>query len=263
MSQVAPRETRNASIIPILKRVYGGALALWRSIFRYPRTRIALAEDHDYDAYWKRKRADRIGELSSWQQARADIIADVLKDEQDIVVADVGCGDGSILKYISERLPVRTSIGYDVSEFALAQAARFGVQTHRIDMQQRGWEEALLPCDYLLLLEVIEHLADAERVVEVARTRARRGVFVSVPNSGYFTYRLRLLFGSMPAQWLNFPNEHLRFWTVRDMRWWLRALGYEHARLYFYKGVPLLNQVWPALFAAGQVVYIPAAGTGE
>jgi 2-polyprenyl-3-methyl-5-hydroxy-6-metoxy-1,4-benzoquinol methylase len=112
-------------------------------------------------------------------------------------------------------------------------------------------------CDYALLCEIIEHVPDAEALLAAARRAARRGVFVSVPNTGFFTYRLRLLFGKFPAQWAVRPNEHLRFWTLTDMRWWLRAQGIHDATVHAYEGVPLLKHLVPNLFAAGIIMYIP------
>jgi len=69
-------------------------------------------------------------------------------------------------------------------------------------------------------------------------------------------YRLRLLFGKFPAQWRVHPGEHVRFWTARDLRWWLLAQGIENYKIFYYEGIPLLNKIVPSLFAAGFVVYI-------
>lgn len=213
----------------------------------------------DYDAYWERKRGDKIGFLSNWQKARAQIIANVIQKNGGVSIGDIGCGEGSILAYVREHTPaIKKATGYDTSTMALEKASMLGIETVQLDLGSVGWIDLVHPADYLLLLETIEHVPDSEAVVSLALSKARKGVFVSVPNSGYFTYRLRLLFGRFPSQWLNFPNEHVRFWTATDMRWWLTALGYVNARIFLYKGLPGLNKIWPALFAAGLVVYIPA-----
>ena len=245
-------------MIQWLKTIYSELRAITRAIFAYPKRTLRLAEDFDYDEYWRQKRGDRLGSLSSWQRARADIIKAQIQKEGGTSVGDIGCGDGSILKYLKESLPTITTLrGYDTSPAALEIAKGFGIETHNINLSTEGWESVLQSSDYLLLLETIEHVAHSEEVVAKALEHVTKGVFISVPNSGYFTYRLRLLFGKFPSQWLTFPNEHLRFWTAADMKWWLRALGYTNAKHYLYKGIPVLNTVWPALFAAGQIAYIP------
>ena len=114
-------------------------------------------------------------------------------------------------------------------------------------------------CDYALLFEIVEHVPLSEALIENARKNARRGVFVSFPNSGFFTYRLRLLFGRFPVQWLFHPSEHLRFWTYKDVRWWLSACGWKNAVVHGYEGVPILNTLFPGLCAAGIILYIPTA----
>lgn len=236
---------------------YGDFLSVVRAVFLYPRNSLVLNESQDYDAYWKRKRGRQLGQLSVWQKARADIIASVLKHNPGSV-ADIGCGDGSILLYLKESVRGMTTLtGYDTSRVALDVLSKNNVRGVHLDLADRGWHRLLDEADYILLLETIEHVANAEEVVSLALEKANKGVFLSVPNTGFYTYRLRLLFGSFPVQWLNFPNEHVRFWTARDMKWWLRALGYSHAKVYLYRGVPMLNRIWPSLFAAGQVIYIP------
>jgi len=99
-------------------------------------------------------------------------------------------------------------------------------------------------------------MPNAEKILEYIYRKAKIGVFFSIPNSGYFIYRLRLLFGKFPKQWSVFPNEHLRFWTLGDLKWWLCALGYKKYKIFCYKGIPILNILLPSLFAAGLVVYI-------
>src|SRR2546423_10933285 len=72
--------------------------------------------------------------------------------------------------------------------------------------------------------EVVEHVADAERFVADAWAVTRTSMWVTFPNIAYFPHRLRLLAGRFPVQWVVFPGEHLRFWSVRDFTAWLAAL---------------------------------------
>jgi 2-polyprenyl-3-methyl-5-hydroxy-6-metoxy-1,4-benzoquinol methylase len=216
----------------------------------------------DYDAYWTQK-SPGAAILSPWQKARADLVVRELKLStlnfplSTITIADIGCGDGTILAYIASQIPGARVVGYDSSEVARTLADKSGVhETHHLDVREDRTLSTVAPCDYVLLLETLEHLPDAEEVLRAAVTKAKRGIFFSVPNSGFFTYRLRLLFGKFPAQWIRLPNEHLRFWTLSDMKWWLKALGFTNARVITYEGVPALRRVIPGLFGAGLFVMI-------
>lgn len=228
----------------------------YRDIFQYPKNTLRLEHNLDYDAYWEKKRGLAVGTLSDWQKARADIIIQELPSDMPISIGDIGCGEGSILKYIQEHVSVTDAMGYDSSAFVLQKANDIGIKTKMLDIRDESQLASIEPADYMLLLELLEHIPHSEKVLAAAYQKARRGVFFSFPNSGFFIYRLRLLFGKFPKQWINFPNEHLRFWTASDVRWWLPALGYRTYHAHYYKGIPFLNKLWPALFAAGQLVFL-------
>ena len=38
-------------------------------------------------------------------------------------------------------------------------------------------------------------------------------------------HRLRYMLGRFPLQWIVNPNEHIRFWTLKDLIWWLDYLN--------------------------------------
>lgn len=230
-------------------------LKLWaKDIFFYPQERLVLEDSLDYDRYWEEKRGSAVGVLSDWQKARADIILKTLRRESSVTVGDIGCGEGSILKYLMDRAPISRATGYDGSSFVLEKAKQIGMNAVLLDLNRTEELSKIEKADYQLLLEVIEHFPHSEKILAAAYKKANKGVFFSFPNSGFFTYRLRLLFGKFPKQWIRFPNEHLRFWTARDLKWWLDAQGYKNYKIFFYKGVPVLNKIWPSLFAAGFVV---------
>jgi 2-polyprenyl-3-methyl-5-hydroxy-6-metoxy-1,4-benzoquinol methylase len=107
------------------------------------------------------------------------------------------------------------------------------------------------------MLEVLEHIPNPEKFIKTISKKAKKGVFFSVPNTGYISYRLRLLFGAFPMQWNIHPGEHLRFWTYRDLKWWLNELDLaDRSEIYVYQGIPLLNKIYKGLFGAGFVVKI-------
>ena len=224
-------------------------------VFRYPVSRISGA-DVDYDAYWRDKRKGTIGALTDWQKARADLALSFIPRDVAVSVVDVGSGDGSILKYIREHSKVSQAVAVDMADIVLSKAKEFGLETMKVDINNVS-ERARIPrADYILLFEVLEHIPDSETFLALMTEKAERGVLFSFPNTGYCAHRLRLLFGKFPMQWRLHPGEHLRFWTLADVRWWLAAPGYEPYEIVTYKGVPILNKVWPSLFAAGSFVFL-------
>jgi methionine biosynthesis protein MetW len=228
----------------------------YRTLFSYP-VQTLSSTPPDYDEYWRDKRGKGLGMLSSWQKQRADLARSFIDSKTPSTLLDVGCGDGSVLRYFKEKGNVKSAIGVDVSELALRKAQESGIETHQLDISDQSTWEKIPHADYVFLFEVLEHIPDPERFLKLMREKASQGVFFSFPNTGYVMHRLRLLFGRFPLQWRIHPGEHLRFWTHRDLIWWLEATGIERYELKTYEGVPLLKFIWPSLFSAALFVYVP------
>lgn len=211
----------------------------------------------DYDEYWRKRSGHHLGLLSEWQKERAEMILPYIRHSRSSI-ADIGCGDGAVLAFIRNARKLNDDVlGLDSSPMALEFARRLHVKTQLFDLQADSELKNVFTADYLLFFEVLEHMSQAERILVFAIQKAERGVFFSVPNTGYFRHRFRLLFGRFPVQWIRMPNEHVRFWTLVDMRNWLACLGLDGAKVMTYQGVPFLKTIWPSMFAAGILVYIP------
>lgn len=199
-----------------------------------------------YDEYWRVKAGDQMGVPNSYQHIRAAWIADRI--DRGASVLDLGCGDGAVLMEIRKRRPI-DPLGVDVSKYALDFVASMGIPTLHRNLGGPECLDDLPVVDHILLLEVLEHMPEPEHFLQRALHKTRKSVFFSFPNTGYIHYRAQLLFGRFPVQWEIHPGEHLRFWTYRDLRWWLDELGYlKKTTIRVYKGVPGLNQVWKGLF---------------
>lgn len=225
------------------------------SLFIYPQQKLEQMSV-DYDAYWVDKRGEALGALTKWQRQRADLAAGFMAGA-GLEVADVGCGDGAVLAYLKRKLGLTRIIGVDVSSTALVKARSQGVETILVGNDLVGGSEVIPVVDYVLLFEVLEHMPAPERFLKLMLEKSKRGVVFSFPNTGHIRHRLRLLFGRFPLQWRLHPSEHLRFWTYTDLVWWLNALEYKNYTICTYEGVPILNKIWPSLFARGLLVHIP------
>lgn len=230
-------------------------LKTWKKLmFDYPELSLEMV---DYDAYWISKRGRDMGALSDWQLERANFVVQTLKDAKVDSLCDIAAGEGAILHYIGERLKVPRLIGTDISDVALDRVRDFGIKAVKLDISKIEELAKIPPADYEILFEILEHVPHSELLLKEAYAKAGKGVFFSFPNTGFFAHRFRLLFGRFPMQWKLFPGEHVRYWTKRDLLWWLRAQHYNRFTVRYYKGVPLLNKVWPSLFAAGFVAFVP------
>jgi methionine biosynthesis protein MetW len=216
-----------------------------RRLFIYPKT--AQVGVVDYDVYWNNKAGEKLGQLSAWRKKRAQAFA-ALVSEGDSVL-DLGVGDGALLRYLIDHRRV-AGYGLDVSPKAVAFCRANGLDVELADINRPITDFLRQPFDYIILSEIIEHLSDPESLLNRLRPYARKGIIVSIPNTGYHQHRLRLLFGRFPLQWVVTPGEHLRFWTRADFHWWARQLGFTIAHEVPYEGTRVLKDLWPGLFAA-------------
>ncbi len=240
-----------------LRPVYLWLANRWRALrrlFIYPET--ARVGAVDYDAYWESKAQAGLGRLSPWRRRRAEAFAALI--EPGSRVLDLGAGDGALLAYLINARGVLGS-GLDVSPKAVAFCRAQGLDVALADLNRPVASFIAEPVDYIVLSEIIEHLPDPESLLHSLRPLARRGLIVSIPNTGFHQHRLRLLLGRFPLQWVVTPGEHLRFWTRADFRWWARQMGFEIAREIPYEGTPGLRRLWPGLFAAAFVYHLRSA----
>lgn len=223
-------------------------------VVRYPKVEKKEGFILDYDEYWKKRRGqDYRAFLSDWQKERADYFLKYVK-ENDVVI-DIAGGDGQVLKYINSKVKIR-GIVVDFNDLVLDQAKKEGLEVMKMDIEDAKELEKISDCDWITGFEIIEHIANPENFILNIKNKARKGMVFSVPNTGYYTHRLRMLFGKFPLQWINHPGEHLRFWTVTDMKWWVDNMGLKLVDIKIYQGVPFFKKIMPKLFGQGIIVNI-------
>ncbi len=225
------------------------------SLFRYPNL---IWRGTDYDRYWRYRKLTAQTPLNSFQKKRADLALRYL--DRDSSVLDIGGGNGRVLLYVNEKKHLNGMVVADISQEALRMARENNIDTVGADISKIESLKNIPSVEYMFMFEILEHVPNSEEMLEWALSKATKGVFFSVPNTGFLFHRLRLLFGRFPLQWRLRPSEHLRFWTAGDMKWWLGQLNIKKYNLHLYEGIGLLNIVWPALFGQGMFVYIPVSG---
>ncbi len=214
------------------------------------RAPIPMEEMPDWDAYWTK--------TVTWADRRADLFLPFI-DRSGNGLLDLGCGDCRFLLRIKERFPGMRLMGVDVSRSSIEILSANGIEGRRTDITSPDLE-SLGAWDYVAITEVLEHLPDAERVMEAIWRRQPRRVFVTVPNIGCVVYRLRLLWGRFPIVMIQHHiKEHVRHWTVRDFIEWCKRLRYKVVQVVPVKhntlGASIGLHRWPGWFSC-QVGYV-------
>ena len=142
-------------------------------------------------------------------------------------VLDLGCGDGTLLRYLNEQ---RGGAGYgvEIDDDGILACAKNGVNVIQGDLERglSGFADGSF--DYVILSQTLQAVRSSERVVREMLRVGREGI-VTFPNFGYWWNRLQVIWGNMPVsnrlpyQWFDTPNIHLC--TITDFEDFCRDHG--------------------------------------
>ena len=150
----------------------------------------------------------------------------ILKDErgrllEDLIgegkaVLDIGCRDGALTKYF---VPGNTVLGVDIDDVALAEAAKLGIETKKVDLNGDWSELSGRKFDVVVAGEVLEHLYYPDQVSKKAAMLLNPGgLFVgSVPNAFSLKNRLRYLMGTKRYTPLSDPT-HINHFHADELK---------------------------------------------
>ena len=133
-------------------------------------------------------------------------------------VLDLGCGDGSLLRYLKETRAV-TGYGVEISDLNIASCIGNGVNVIQNDLNTGLADFENNSFDYVLLSQTLQATRHTEALIQEMLRVGREGI-VSFPNFGYWRNRFKILLGNMPVsselpyQWYDTPNVHLC--TLKD-----------------------------------------------
>jgi methionine biosynthesis protein MetW len=142
-------------------------------------------------------------------------------------VLDLGCGDGSLLRYLRESRRV-TGYGVEIDDGGVLACVRNGVNVIQSDLEHELSEFADGSFDYVILSQTLQAVRHSERVVREMLRVGREGI-VTFPNFGYWRNRLHVAAGRMPVsdnlpyEWFETPNIHLC--TIADFERFCASRG--------------------------------------
>jgi methionine biosynthesis protein MetW len=142
-------------------------------------------------------------------------------------VLDLGCGDGTLLRYLADE---RETIGYgvEIDDDGILACVNNGVNVIQGDLERglSGFADGSF--DYVILSQTLQAVRSSARVVREMLRVGREGV-VTFPNFGYWPNRLQVMRGKMPLSdnlpyaWFDTPNIHLC--TITDFENFCRTHG--------------------------------------
>jgi len=202
---------------------------------------------------------------------------------RDCDVVELGSGIGANLRVFAADNRV---LGLESLPDAVTVALGEGLPTLRADLEQRPWPLADASVDWLLCIDVLEHLLRPEECLHTALSslRPEGRVVINLPNHFDWRGRLRIAFGAGIDSQHYFRRTpvwrypHLRFFRRCDLVDLLDAAGLviEEDLSMQHSSVPkaramrsaglgfiprALGRAWPELFLPGFLVVCRRAGS--
>ncbi|MET0157609.1 MAG: methionine biosynthesis protein MetW [Methyloceanibacter sp.] len=143
-------------------------------------------------------------------------------------VLDVGCGDGTLLRLLSEKRGV-DGRGIELSQAGVNSCVAQGLSVIQGDADTDLVHYPDLAFDFAILSQTLQATYSPRHVLEQLLRIGKRAV-VSFPNFGHWRVRGQLLFGgqmpltdNLPDHWYDTPNIHLC--TIKDFRGLCKDVG--------------------------------------
>ena len=139
--------------------------------------------------------------------------------ENNTRVLDVGCGDGTLMKYLKEEKNIDTR-GLEISKKNVQDCTSKGLPVIEGNAEKDLHQFPNLSFDYVILSQTLQAFYNPEKVIDDLLKVANKAI-VTIPNFGHWKVRIHLLLkGTMPVtknlpnEWYNTPNLHMC--TIKD-----------------------------------------------
>ncbi len=210
---------------------------------------------------------------------RMTLALDVLTQYPISPLLDLGCGDGTFMEALRERMPGCECCGVEISKAAAQFAEGKGFRVITADFCAEKLPLEANSFNACFMGEVIEHAFSPDDLLAEARRVLRPDglLFLTTPNMGAWFNRVSLLFGYQPiftevstvrdfghvCRLVGRPAGHIRVFTHRALRGLVAESGFEVMKSY---GVGMANAgpLWRrlAVGAANTVFAHPTWNSG-
>ena len=142
-------------------------------------------------------------------------------------VLDLGCGDGTLLRYLQENRQV-TGYGLEIDDDNVVRCIKSGVNVIQSDLDAGLPDFRANSFDYVIMTQTLQAVHFPDRLLKEMLRLGREGI-VNFPNFAHWPNRLQVALGgkmpmsrTLPNPWYSTPNIHLC--TVTDFETLCREL---------------------------------------
>lgn len=155
--------------------------------------------------------------------------------QADTTVLDVGCGSGLMAEHLGTKNVKTISIDREIPEKAVEHSSK----CLEVNLEHYDFSDDFGEVNYILLLDIIEHLKSPEGFLRTLRERYSRACpefIITTGNIGFFPVRMGLFLGSFNYGRRGILDmDHSRLFTFSTLRRTIQLCGYEIIKV---KGIP-------------------------
>jgi 2-polyprenyl-3-methyl-5-hydroxy-6-metoxy-1,4-benzoquinol methylase len=135
------------------------------------------------DSYWNEKwqRRETGGRYGENQY---HFLKDLLPQDEQFTLLDLGCGRGAGVGYLSEVFPKAKIMGFDFAEKAIDIAREKYKSNHNLNFKcgdvYKG-DFIFESFDYIIMIELLEHLRWPDKIIEKFKPLTKREMYISIP----------------------------------------------------------------------------------
>ena len=166
------------------------------------------------------------------------VIADLI--EKDKKVLDVGCADGTLMKFLKDNKNINIR-GLEISKEKVQECIAKGLTVIEGNAEKDLKQFPDKSFDYVVLSQTLQAFLNPELVLDEL-LRVGKKAIVTIPNFGYWKVRFHLLFkgtmpitNSLPHDWYNTPNIHMC--TIKDFVGFSKIINFK-----IFKSLALINE---------------------
>lgn len=144
-------------------------------------------------------------------------------------VLDLGCGEGNLLKYLTDAKQV-TGTGIEQDEAKASRCIEKGLSVLQGDINREVLDYADKSFDFVILSQTLQQVYEPDTLLR-AILRVGEKAIVSFPIFSHWLSRIQLLLTGhapvtrqLPYQWYDTPN--IRVITLKDFRKFSRDVGF-------------------------------------
>ena len=172
-------------------------------------------------------------ESAFWDKTRTWEINRLFKHCSPATVIDLGCGVGFHDMKAAEQPGVKEVVGVDYSAESVATANREYPHSKVVRRVANLFELPAADFDLAFSFQVIEHLTDPDKFLQICRSQVRPGGWVAIgtPNRKRLSNRLLKLLGRQPQ--LQDPHHFMEF-TPKELARIAEGAGLTHVKTITY-----------------------------